>query len=88
MDKNSISPTEVADVLLLVFGGGGEFGIPDPDCDAMSKIIEDWSYQQRQDVIDYADAVYAVASDNTGIKIPPKPQCLIEMMNAMDCQFA
>lgn len=75
------------DVILLVWGGGGNIGLPDPDPNAMRPIIAGWTDSERAEVIRYAASIHAVAGDNLDERIPPKPTRLIELMDAVDCQF-
>lgn len=83
-----LTSSGVADVLVMVYGGGGDAGLPDPDVIEMRRIISMWTDEERQNVVDFACAVYAVASDNEGVDVPEKPACLVAMMNEMNCQFA
>ena len=89
IDQGQPIPTEdTVDIILLVWGGGGDLGLPDPDESQLRRGIEQWCNSERAEVIRYAAAVHAVASDNHDIDVPEKPQRLIELMDAIDCQFA
>jgi len=78
---------EVSEVLLMVYGGGADIGLPDPDGKVMESIIERWTDSERQEVVAYAGAVHADAGDNDVENFPARPTCLSQMMDEMDCQF-
>lgn len=79
-EERPFETNEVRECLYLVFGNDGPGdGLRNDDRDHVWHILEEWSQEERDEALTWANACYANAGDDDSVDIPPRPACMQQL---------
>ena len=75
-DQSRLTDDPEATLDLILIAGTEERVGEYVDLDRWREVVKGWTPEQRREVEDYSAAVHLAASDNYGVKVPPRPAVL------------